>query len=296
MIDLHMHSQYSDGTDTVTEILKKVKDKNLEIISITDHNSCKSYIEMEDMDVDQLFSGRIICGCEFTTTFDQRLIEVLGYGIDYVKIQEYLDEIYNEETGTKNVQTLFHRLVSLFDQYHLKYNLQNLHYPMADNDFFEKSFYDEVIQYPENLEIIDEDIFATFSDFFRKGLTNPKSKLFLNAIEFKPSIHEIIRVIHEAGGIALLAHPYQYKFSDTEDFLENIIQETALDGIECFYTTFTEEQSAYLVQFAKEHALLISGGSDYHGTNKKNHDLGCGRGNLAISKEIIEPWSISFYK
>lgn len=296
MIDLHMHSQYSDGTDTVTDILQKGNEKKLEIISLTDHNSCKGYIEMETMDIDSLFQGRIICGCEFTTTFDQRLIEVLGYGFDYKKVQEYLDAIYNEETGTKNVQILFHRLVSLFDQYHLQYDIQHLHYPMADNDFFEISFYEEVIRYPENLKRIDEDIFATFSDFFRKGLANPKSKLFLNAIEFKPSIHEIIHVIHEAGGIAFLAHPYQYKFPDTEEFLDKLVRETELDGLECFYTTFTDEQSDYLVHFVKEHHLLMSGGSDYHGTNKKNHDLGCGKGNLSISKEIIQPWPISFYK
>ena len=59
------------------------------------------------------------------------------------------------------------------------------------------------------------------------------------------------------------------------------------DGLECFYTTFTEEQSAYLVRLCKERGLLISGGSDFHGTIKSNHDLGVGRGNLCIEESMV---------
>lgn len=296
MIDLHCHTTYSDGTYSVKDILKEASKIELEVLSITDHNSVESYLEMENMDVNKLFKGKIICGCEFTTKFDNRLIEVLGYGIDYRKVNMWLKNRYNEEIGTKNVQTLFHRLVNIIDKIGLKYNYDCLHYPQRENDFFERSFYEEIIKYPENLEIIDENIFTNFSDFFRKGLTNKDSKLFLNAIEFKPSIDEVIKIIHECGGIALLAHPFQYKFIDTEDFLEKVINESKLDGIECFYTTFNEEQSKYLVQFTKENNLLISGGSDCHGNNKINHYLGSGAGNLNIDKSIINNWNIEYYK
>lgn len=296
MIDLHCHTTYSDGTYSVREMLEEASKINLEVLSITDHNSVESYIEMDNMNVSELFDGRIICGCEFTTKFDDRLIEVLGYGIDYTKVNEWLKERYNEEVGTRNVQELFNRLVKIIDDLGLKYDYDKLHYPQFDNDFFERSFYDEIIKYQENLDIVNEDIFKTFSDFFRKGLTNKNSKLFLNAIEFKPSIEEIINLIHDNGGIALLAHPYQYKFNDTEDFLNKIISESKLDGIECFYTTFSDEQSKYLVEFAKANNLLISGGSDCHGENKINHNLGFGSGNLNIDKDIIKNWCIEYYK
>ena len=216
MIDLHCHTTYSDGTYSVKEMLEEAERIKLEVLSITDHNSVESYIEMEDINTDTMFSGRIICGCEFTTKFDDRLIEVLGYGIDYHKVNEWLKERYNEEVGTRNVQELFNRLVKIIDNLGLKYEYDKLHYPQSDNDFFERSFYEEIIKYPENLRIVNEDIFGTFSDFFRKGLTNKNSKLFLNAIEFKPSIEEIINLIHKNGVIALLAHPFQYKFADTE--------------------------------------------------------------------------------
>ena len=296
MIDLHCHTKYSDGTYSVKEMLEEANKIELEFLSITDHNSVESYLEMENMDVNKLFKGRIICGCEFTTKFDDRLIEVLGYGINYIKVNKWLKEKYNEAVGTRNVQELFNRLVKIIDDLGLKYDYDKLHYPQSDNDFFERSFYEEIIKYPGNLDIVNEDIFKTFSDFFRKGLTNKNSKLFLNAIEFKPSIEEIINLIHDNGGVALLAHPFQYKFPDTEDFLDKIINDSNLDGIECFYKNFSEEQSKYLVEFAKKNNLLISGGSDCHGENKINHQLGKGSGNLNINKDIINKWNIEYYK
>lgn len=295
MIDLHTHTNNSDGTKTPLELLKEANDKNLEVLSITDHNTCKSYEDLENINISEVYKGKIIVGCEFTSTFDERLIEILGYGFNYKDVQEYLNQRYDEKVGTRNVQILFNRLKDLFDKYNIKYNPDNLHYPKKDNDFFEKSFYDEFMKYPQNKEIIKEDIFNSFSDFFRKGLTNPKSKMYIRAVEFKPSVKEIIDVIHKSGGKAFLAHPFQYKFNDTEEFLNKLYDKNAFDGIECFYTTFSKEQSAYLVEFAKKRKLLISGGSDYHGTNKVNHELGIGNNNLNIDKKIIENWEINYF-
>ena len=89
MIDLHMHTTYSDGTDTVKELLEKAEFLGLEVISITDHNTCKAYFEMEKFNVKEIYHGNIIVGCEFTTSFDNRLIEVLGYGFDYKGVNKY---------------------------------------------------------------------------------------------------------------------------------------------------------------------------------------------------------------
>ena len=119
--------------------------------------------------------------------------------------------------------------------------------------------------------------------------------MFINHAEFKPSIKEIVKLIHENSGIAFLAHPYQYKFTDTESFLDKLYNEVNLDGIESYYTTFNEKQTNYLLDFAKKRNLLISGGSDYHGTRKENYNLGVGRGNLNINKDIINNYKIREY-
>ena len=295
MIDLHMHTTYSDGTDTVKELLGKAEDIGLEVISITDHNTCKAYFEIEKFNVKEKYKGDIIVGCEFTTSFDNRLIEVLGYGFDYKGVNKYLEEFYSDELVNKRTNILYNRLLDKIKELDLEFYLERVRDKKFKNEFFERGIYEELVKYESNKEKLNEDVWASFSNFYRRGLTNPKSKLFINHAEFKPSIKEMVNLIHENDGIAFLAHPYQYKFEDTEEFLDRIYNEVALDGVECFYTTFSEEQTNYLLDFAKKRNLLISGESDYHGTRKENHNLSVGRGNLKISKDIINNYKIGKY-
>lgn len=296
MIDLHMHTKYSDGTDLVQEILSNANKVELDTISITDHNTCNAYEEMEKYNISEFYNGNIIVGCEFTTSFDNRLIEVLGYGFDYKKVNEYLNAYYEPELVNERTTILYNRLIDKIKDIGLIFNLEGVREKRFANEFFERGIYEELIKHPENFELLKEDIWNSFSDFFRKGLTNLNSKLFINHAEFKPSLKEIINLVHNNGGKVFLAHVYQYKFDDTEEFLNKIYDENSFDGVECFYTTFSNEQSQCLLNFAKERNLLISGGSDYHGLNKKQHDLGIGRGNLNISKDIIFDWNINYYK
>ena len=96
-------------------------------------------------------------------------------------------------------------------------------------------------------------------------------------------------MVHQSGGLAFLAHTFAYSPNIASE-LQNIIDNYALDGLECFYTTFTREQSNYLVNLCKEQNLFMSGGSDFHGTRKVNHNLGVGRGNLNIDEKVVESW------
>lgn len=86
MIDLHIHSKYSDGTDSVVEILEKAQKRNLEYISITDHNTCSAYQELKNIEVKKYYKGKIITGIELNTIVLDIPIEILGYDID-VKVR-----------------------------------------------------------------------------------------------------------------------------------------------------------------------------------------------------------------
>ena len=295
MIDLHMHTTYSDGTDSLVELLNNANKKELKVISITDHDCVDSYKELDELYIERYYNGRIIVGCEFTTSFDNRTIEVLGYGFDYKKVDEYLSNFYADEFVISSRIALFNRLVNILKENNLIYNNKVIEDAIKDK-FYLITIYNELIKYKENEDILNEHLFGSYSDFIRKGIYNPKSKLFLNHGEFKPKIEEIINIIHSCGGIAFLAHPFQYKFNDTEIFLDKIYNKINFDGIECFYTTFTEEQIDYIKDFANKRNLLISGGSDYHGKNKRNFELGTGYGNLNISEDILENYNITFYK
>ena len=107
----------------------------------------------------------------------------------------------------------------------------------------------------------------------------------------KPMYKDVANIIHKAGGLVFLAHPYEYRFEDTIGFIERLKSEIQLDGIECFHPSSEEDySSSILVEYAKKNNLYISGGSDYHGNPKPDIEVGIGRGNLNIPKEIIEEW------
>ena len=114
----------------------------------------------------------------------------------------------------------------------------------------------------------------------------------MDSSDLRPSVYEIVEAIHDANGLAFLAHPFQYQIDDLGEFLDSVVKECKLDGIECYYTTFTSEQSNYLMNYALSRKLYISGGSDYHGKKRVNHNLGIGSGNLRIESKIIKEWNI----
>ena len=96
MIDLHMHTTNSDGANTVEEILKMCEEHKLEYISITDHNTCKAYYD-EAFTNNNIFTGKIIKGCELNAEFQGRSIEILGYNINPDVIMEWREKYYSVE-------------------------------------------------------------------------------------------------------------------------------------------------------------------------------------------------------
>lgn len=91
------------------------------------------------------------------------------------------------------------------------------------------------------------------------------------------------------GGKVFLPHIFEYN-DNSKKILEFILDNYSLDGIECYYTTFSKEQSDFLLNLCKEKHFLISGGSDYHGTFKPKVDMGTGFGNLTIPENILDNW------
>ena len=79
MIDLHIHTTYSDGADSLIEVLKKAEMNKLEYISITDHDNCNAYKELKSLDIKEYYNGTIIPGIEIKCGYNGRLIEILGY-------------------------------------------------------------------------------------------------------------------------------------------------------------------------------------------------------------------------
>ncbi len=295
MIDLHTHTTYSDGTDSVKELLEKAEKAKLEILSITDHNAVDAYIEMEEFDWVNYFQGDIVVGCEFTCCYKGRMIEVLGYDFDYQHIKKFLDKYYNRDAINERTRTLYFRFMEKIKELGIIGDFVDRSSDFFETEFFEFDIYSEIVKHKRNWEILDEELLSNYSNFYRLGLTNPKSNICLNYGDVYPDVSEVLNIIHESNGKAFLAHPYQYKFKDTEWFIIDLYNNYKLDGIEALYTTFTASQMLFLVRFAKSKGLLVSGGSDYHGLHKQGHELGGGRGNLVISRQLMSDWDISYY-
>lgn len=288
MVDIHMHTVYSDGDKTVEEVLKMCEEKKLEYISITDHDTCKQY--EDEAFKRNIFTGKIIKGTELHARFGNKNIEILGYNIDENTINEWSKKYYSDEQLRKQQVLCRKRMLDILDKHGITYDESKLNEPEKPTDYVEQPIYWEIIKDKENCKILGE--FAeSFTLFFRKGLANPESSYFMNHVEFRPQYKEVVDIIHQAGGKAFLAHPFEYQFSDTMKFIEDLRKEAELDGIECYHPSSAyDNRIDILVEYARKNNLYISGGSDYHGGPKPDLQIGVGRGNLNIPKEIIEEW------
>lgn len=285
MIDLHMHTTYSDGDKTVEEILKMCEDKKLDYISITDHDTCKQYYD-EAIKNNKIFSGKIIIGSELHAVFQKRNIEILAYNIDPDIISNWCEKYYSEDKLREQQNIYRQRLFEICDKHGLIYDESKIKKPKKVSEYVERPIYEEVMKHKENHEILGK--FAeSFGIFFRTGLTNPESSYFMNHVEFRPSYKEVIDIIHKAGGKAFLAHPFEYRFEDTIEFINDLRKEKELDGIECFHPSADTEKLQILLDYAKKNNLYISGGSDYHGKSKPDRKIGIGSGTSNISNEIL---------
>ncbi len=288
MVDLHMHTIYSDGDKTVADILKMCEEKKLKYISITDHNTCKQYNDKAMQE--NIYTGKIIKGTEQNAVFQNKNIEILGYHVNTDIINQWCEKYYSEDKLREQQIICYKRLLNICDKHGLIYDESKIRKPNKASEYVEPLIYKELLNHEENYKILGE-YAESMGIFFRKALTNPNSSYFMNHIEFRPPYKEVIDIIHAAGGKAFLAHPFEYKFENTIEFIDDLRKEAELDGIECFHPSSVEDNKKdILVDYAKRNNLYMSGGSDYHGAPKPDIEVGIGRGNLNITYEVIKEW------
>ena len=164
MIDLHMHSTNSDGTDSVIDLLKKAEEKNLDYISITDHDNCNGYEELEKIDVKEYYHGKIIPGIEIKCSYGKNLIEVLGYQINTNKMKEWTKEFYKDKSREK-LQTKYFNI-----QYEKALEMGLIMSPMEEiewnpkNDWGSVTIYNEIKKHPETYQPMLPDVFLFSAD------------------------------------------------------------------------------------------------------------------------------------
>lgn len=286
MIDLHMHTIYSDGTNTCTEILKKAQNKQLSYISITDHNTCKAYDELKQLNIKELYNGKIIPGIELNTKVLGIPIEILGYGIDTDFMNQNLNKLYisNYERNRIEIERIYE--ICLKNNIDVGENFIKNYNPEI---YASKYLHNIITKNENNRLLIDNDSWDNSNIFYRKYMSNPSTLFFVNTDDIVPDFKTASNLIKQAGGLVFLPHIYEYR-DNAEKILKYILQNYSIDGIECFYTTFNEEQNNYLIKICQDRNLYMSGGSDYHGDFKPNVDMASGFGNLKVEEKIIDNW------
>lgn len=270
-VDLHVHSTYSDGTLTPAELVVHAKEMNLSAIALTDHDTVAGVQEAVAAGKEQ--DLEIVPGVELSTFFDEKEIHIVGLYIDYT-----------DETFKKELEILQERRVERNRL--MCERFCSLGIPV--------SYKDLCAQYGE--AVITR---AHFADYLlQNGFVRSRNEAFDRYIGSNGPCYvprqkvppaKAIELIRAAKGVPILAHPVLYRLGTRS--MDKLMQELCRNGIaglEAIYSTYSTGEELQMRKLAKAHHLILSGGSDYHGANKPNIELGTGRGRLFVPYDILE--------
>jgi predicted metal-dependent phosphoesterase TrpH len=293
-IDLHIHTKNSDGAFETHEILKMCEEKELKIISITDHDSVQSYFDILDQNIS--FDGKIVAGIELSFGMNGSVCDVLGYGVDIDIVSSWLKKRNSVEERIKSQEMILEEMKSLYSKLKIKFD-ETCQISIGKKSEAYNLIKPSAVLYNEN-KLVAPELFEEM--FYRNHHTNPKSKYFVNETRCLPTLKECLDIIHKAGGISSLAHPGAYGYSNQE--LKNYINfaiESGVMGVELKYNCHTAEQEKIIKQLAEENNLYLTGGSDFHGGKVKQQvKLGVVYGDEFVDGKILDKFlqDVKYFK
>ncbi len=279
MIDLHLHSTASDGTYSPEDLALLAFKKGLSAIALTDHDTLQG-IEVCQQ-AGKALGLKVLPGIELSTSYEGIELHILGYYVSstYSPFLEKL-ALFKEERYLRN-QVILQRLQALG----LGITFEDLSTRDPKNSVLTRAHFANALLHKGYVDYTQQ----AFDRYLGKGKAAYVPKKLLES-------HECIQLIHDAGGVAILAHPTLYKLNRKQIFgLIQKLMSKGLDGVECYYPSYTPTQTKDFLNFCQSNKLLITGGSDFHGSNKPKLDLGVGYGQLAIPDELLGQFS-SFYR
>lgn len=236
--DLHVHSNHSDGTKTIEELIEKAKNNKLDMIAITDHDTIAGFKEYQTLNIDY----PLIAGVELSTYHNNAPIHILGYfyhnNIEVEELVNYLEKM--KEKRNLRIQKIIKNLKKYFDI-------------EVDYESVKKGSHG-VIARPHIARVIQEKYGYDYQEIFDKYLNNDSpAYVDIDRLDTKDAID----MLHRNNAVAVLAHPIYLKDNSIEEIIE-----LGIDGIEVYYE---DQDESHFHQIAQDHNLLITGGSDYHG-------------------------------
>jgi predicted metal-dependent phosphoesterase TrpH len=266
LCDLHTHSTASDGTARPAEVIRMAKQVGLRAVALTDHDTLdgvpEAAHEAKHMGIE------FIPGCEISLDGVPGTFHMLGIGVDPANrvLAERLDFVRKGREG-RNAEVV-EKLRALGHDVTIEEVAAE-----AGGDVIGRPHFARVL--------VKRGVVKDFKDAFERFLGKGRAAY---ADRDRLPLPDAIAAIHGAGGAAVLAHPYTIALHAPAEFEKWLCETRAagLDGIETVYTEHSAADVLHYRELARRCGLLESGGSDFHGDNKANTDVGTGKGGLRI--------------
>ena len=284
-IDLHVHSNKSDGTYTPSQLLDYAMEKGLAAIALTDHDTVDGLDEIIEYakilrcrqtslePVPGANIPEIISGIEFSTEYEGRDIHILGLYIDHksAEFEKPLQDFVNSRIIRNE------KMCRLLQEAGIDITYEKLCAEYPDSVITRAHYGSYLLKYGyiRNIHEAFEKYIGDNCPYFV-----PREKV---------TPQDAVQLILKAKGVPILAHPPLYHMSDSRlDKLVATLKDAGLMGIEAIYSTYSSGEERDMRRLADKYDLLISGGSDFHGENKPNLDLGTGYGKLYVDYSVLE--------
>lgn len=270
MIDLHLHSRISDGSDSPEKVVQLAKSAGCSHIALTDHDRLDG-VELARAKAKELEIG-FIPGVEISCIFPSGTFHLLAYYLEpgEGQLQERLIDIQaartkrNEEMATKLIEAKF---------------------PISWEELMEEAGGPNLGRPHFAAVMVRKGVVDSIQEAFDKYLAKGK-QFYVPKVQLTPK--EAIALTLASGALPVLAHPQTLSLSNAR--LSIYISELAdlgLVGMESYYSRYREEDRIALARLAEERSLVATGGSDYHGTYKTGLLIGSGEGDLVVPDEIV---------
>jgi len=267
LVDLHIHTNLSDGTFSPEKAVEYSKAKGLAAIAITDHDTCKgitpAIMAAKDLDIE------IIPGIELSAEMDDRDLHILGYFIDW----------QNEEFSKKLEHII--RIRKERAKEILK-RLKRVNVNISDEELFKLADFGCVGRLHIAKLLFKKGYVSSISGAFKEYIGD-NSPCYVK--KFKLSPKEAVDIIKGVGGIAVLAHPKTINAKDRplEDIIALLVKD-GIQGIEVYHSDHTKNDEKKFADIAERHDLVMTGGSDCHGFGKKQILIG----KIKIPYELVK--------
>ncbi|HWJ51269.1 MAG TPA: PHP domain-containing protein [Solirubrobacteraceae bacterium] len=264
--DLQSHSTHSDGALSAEEVVKRAADAGVELLALSDHDTVSGVSEA--IAAGERFGVRVVSAVEISAVDEDspvpRELHILGYDIDHTgaaitqKLAEFLAD---REHRTLRMRDGLREVGFELDERQLDERIA------AGKPIGRPHLAEAVLSAPANAARLKDEDIDDIGSLIRGYLIEGRPAFRLRQT---PTVAQAVEAIHEAGGVAIWAHPF-WDIEDPEEVLSTVDRFVALgmDGVEAFYISHDQAQTELLANRCAELGLLSTGSADFHGPDNR---------------------------